>query len=347
MTSIPSTTDAEPSAALHQNWIKSLGRYREPDEWRSAREIIVTAFPFLALWTSAWAALWIGYWLTLLLAIPAAGFMVRLFLIQHDCGHGAFFRRRPVNDWIGRVLGVLTLTPYDVWRRTHALHHASTGNLDRRGFGDIKTLTVREYTALSWLGRWRYRLYRNPIVMFGLGPAYLFLLQNRLPFGLMADGWGVWISAMGTNAGIVVVAVAMMAWLGIVPFLAVQIPITLLAATIGVWLFYVQHQFEETFWEEDKTWELQDAALLGSSHYVLPGVLRWFTANIGVHHVHHLSSRIPYYRLPQVLDDHPELAGVRRMTLWQSLSCLKLRLWDERSKRLVTFRQAHEAGSGG
>jgi omega-6 fatty acid desaturase (delta-12 desaturase) len=272
------------------------------------------------------------------LAVPTAGFLVRLFMIQHDCGHGAFFRTRRANDWVGRVIGVFTLTPYDYWRRTHAAHHGGSGNLDRRGMGDVDTLTVTEYLALSPLGRFRYRLYRHPLVIFGLAPAYLFLLQNRLPIGLLRAGWEPWISTMATNAAIAVLAAGAIWLLGIGSFLLLHLPVAVLAASVGVWLFYVQHQFEETVWDPDKEWDLHEAALHGSSHYDLPGVLRWFTANIGVHHIHHLASRIPYYRLPQVLRDRPELKEVGRLSLLQSFGCVKLVLWDEGKKRLIPFR---------
>jgi omega-6 fatty acid desaturase (delta-12 desaturase) len=299
-----------------------LARYREPSNTRSVLELVITAVPFALLWILIWVGLDAGYWICLLLAVPAAGFLVRLFMIQHDCGHGSFFRHRLANDWVGRVIGVLTLTPYDFWRRTHALHHASSGNLDRRGIGDIDTLTVREFKALSRGRRLLYRLYRHPIVMFGIGPAYLFILRHRLPMGLMRSGWQPWVSAMATNAAIVVLIAPMMWLVGVGPFLLVQVPITLLAASIGVWLFYVQHQFEDTFWAHEEGWDVHEAGLHGSSHYDLPIVLRWFTANIGVHHVHHLCSRIPYYRLHQVLRDHPQLSAVGRLTLFQSLRCV-------------------------
>jgi acyl-lipid omega-6 desaturase (Delta-12 desaturase) len=302
-------------------------------------ELVVTGGAFMLLWLLMWAALGVGYWLTLLLSVPAAGFLVRLFMIQHDCGHGSFFRRRGANDWIGRAIGTLTLTPYDVWRRSHAAHHAGSGNLERRGIGDIDTLTVREYLAMAKWGRLRYRLYRNPVIMFGLGPAYLFLIQHRLPIGLMRSGSQPWLSAMGTNAAIALGILCMVWAVGVSSFILVHLPITLLAASIGVWLFYVQHQFEDTFWAEGRAWTIRDAALQGSSHYVLPRVLSWFTANIGVHHVHHLCSRIPYYRLPSVLRDHPELAQISRLTLRQSFGCVRLVLWDEQSHRLISFRE--------
>ena len=333
-------TPGAPGSTVARDWIEVLQKYRQPDQLRSVIEIAITAVPFILLWLAAWAALSISYWLTLVIAIPAAGFLVRLFLIQHDCGHGAFFRRRTINDWLGRVLGVVTLTPYDVWRRSHAIHHASSGNLAHRGTGDIDTLTVREYKALPKWRRLVYRLYRNPVVLFGVGPAYLFILQHRLPVSMMSPDWKSWASVLGTNLGIAALAVALIWLVGAGPFFMVHLPIVLLASSIGVWLFYVQHQFEETFWEEDRDWNVHDAALYGSSHYDLPGFLPWLTAHIGVHHVHHLYSRIPYYRLPQVLRDFPELGNVRRITLMESFRCVRLRLWDEGRRRLVTFEEA-------
>src|SRR5258708_6704064 len=223
-----------------------FARYRAPSVARSVTELAITAVPLVLVWALMWATLGVGYWLSLLLAIPAAGLLVRLFLIQHDCGHGAFFRHPLANDWVGRVIGVLTLTPYDLWRSTHAIHHSTSGNLDRRGTGDIDTLTVREYLARSRWGRLRYQAYRHPLIMFGFGPAYLFLVQHRLPVGLMRRGWWPWLSAMATNLAIAVLAATMMWLVGVGPFLRVHLPITLLAASIGVWLFYLQYHFENT-----------------------------------------------------------------------------------------------------
>jgi acyl-lipid omega-6 desaturase (Delta-12 desaturase) len=317
--------------------VRQLMRYREPSAARSVFELAITAIPFVLLWAVICLLLDAGHWVALLLVIPAAGFLLRLFLIQHDCGHGAFFRRRSVNDWVGRIISILTLTPYDSWARSHAIHHASTGNLDHRGIGDIDTLTVREYLARSAWHRFRYRVYRHPLVMFGLGPAYTFLLRYRLPATSIRSGGHQWLSTMATNGAIVAAVGAMMWLVGAGPFLRVQLPITLLASSAGVWLFYVQHQFEHTSWERDDTWTFHQAALHGSSHYRLPLVLRWFTANVGVHHVHHLSSRIPYYRLPQVLLDHPELAQIGRLTPLQSLRSIRLVLWDETRRHLVSF----------
>jgi len=332
--------EADPHATPDlRTWSKVLAGYREASNARSALEILITVVPLVLLWVLMWASLDIGYWLCLLLSVPAAGFLVRLFIIQHDCGHGAFFRQRVVNHWVGRVISVLTLTPYDWWRRTHAIHHAHSGNLDRRGNGDIDMLTVSEYLALSRSRRLVYRLYRHPVVMFGIGPVYIFVLRQRLPVGLMRSGWQTWASVMATNVAIAIF-VALLIWLvGIEPFLLVHLPITFLGAAIGVWLFYVQHQFEDTFWDRDENWNFHEAALRGSSHYDLPHVLRWFTANIGVHHVHHLCSRIPYYRLPQVLRDHPQLAAVGRLTLLDSLKCLRIALWNEEQRRGISFRE--------
>ncbi len=327
------TTDA-------RAWTQVLSRYRLPSNRRGLLEIAITILPLAALWALAWVTLDIGYWLALPLALAAAAFLVRLFAIQHDCSHGSFFRYRWANDWIGRSLSVMTLTPYGVWRRTHATHHASSGNLDRRGLGDVDTLTVEEYRARSFWGRLRYRLYRHPLVMFGVGPAYLFFLQHRLPVGLMRDGWRPWASTMTTNLAIALIAGLLIWLIGIKAFLLVHLPIMLFAASVGVWLFYVQHQFEHTTWANDGKWNALDAALHGSSHYDLPAFLRWFTANIGMHHVHHLSSRIPYYRLPRVLRDHPELRDVGRLTLLESFRCVNLALWDETRRRLVSFREA-------
>jgi omega-6 fatty acid desaturase (delta-12 desaturase) len=324
-----------------------LARYRQPNHGRSLVEILITVGPFILLWLLACLSLRVGYGFYLLLAIPAAGFLVRLFMIQHDCGHGSLFRHRLVNDWVGRVIGVLTLTPYDFWRRAHGVHHATSGNLDQRGIGDIDTLTVREYLALSRWRRLGYRLYRHPIIMFGVGPVYLFMLRHRLPFGLAREGLVPWISTMATNGAIALVVAGLMWWVGVRPFLLVHLPITFVAGAVGMWLFFVQHQFEHTVWSQDRDWSFSSTALYGSSHYDLPTVLRWFTANIGMHHIHHLCSRIPFYRLPSALRHHPGLATVGRLTLVQSLGCMRLALWDETTCRLITFRELQNLVAGG
>ena len=325
-----------------RDWVRVLARYRDPLPWRSAWELAVTLGPFVGLWAICWWSLSISPVLAAAIASVNGLFLVRLFMIQHDCGHAAFFRSRRLSDWVGRLIGVVTLTPYDVWKRTHAAHHASTGNLDQRGMGDVHTLTVAEFRTLSPLSRLGYRLYRHPLVLFGLGPVYLFFVQNRLPLGLMRAGGKYWISAMGTNLALLAVLGGLFHAGGLAPILFIFLPTTLVAASIGVWLFYVQHQFEETSWDHDADWQLHDAALHGSSHYVLPGVLRWFTANIGMHHVHHLQSRVPFYRLPEILRDHPSLAEAQCLTIRESLDGVGRQLWDERTRRLISFAEQRQ-----
>jgi omega-6 fatty acid desaturase (delta-12 desaturase) len=322
------------------DWTRVLARYRTPIPSKSLFELTVTLVPFVTLFALAWAALSVSPILSLVIALANSVFLVRLFMIQHDCGHGSFFRSRRLNDWVGRSIGVLTLTPYAVWRQTHAIHHASTGNLDRRGTGDMPTLTVAEYRAKPWIGRFLYRLVRNPLFLFGVVPFYSFFLQSRLPVGMMRAGWRYWASAMGTNAAIALTGLALYRLGGAEVLLLVYLPTMLLASSIGMWLFYVQHQFEETSWDHEADWTVQDAALHGSSHYVLPPVLRWLTANIGVHHVHHMASRIPFYRLDEVIRDHAALADAHRITLRESLQCARLHLWDENRRRLVSFAEA-------
>jgi acyl-lipid omega-6 desaturase (Delta-12 desaturase) len=328
-----------------RTWAQILGPYRAPKISRSIFELLVTALPFAILWALMWAALGVGYWLCLLLAVPTACFLLRLFMIQHDCGHGACFERRSTNDWVGRIIGVVTLTPYGFWLRAHAEHHATVGNLDHRGSGDIITLTAKEYYALGPLRRLIYRLYRSPFVMFGLIPTYLFVLHQRLPVGFMRSGKAPWLSTMGTNAAIAGVVAAMIVLIGIRPFLLVQVPLVVVCSSLAVWFFYVQHQFEDTLWAHDSDWNFHEAALNGSSHYELPPGVAWFTGNIGVHHVHHLSSRIPFYRLPQVLRDYPQLKSIGRLTFLQSLRCATLAIWDERQKRLVSFRELRRSAT--
>ncbi|MFK7879801.1 fatty acid desaturase [Roseobacter sp.] len=336
---IPVDPAAKPAIA----WVKILAKYRDPNPARSAFEIAVSLIPFLAIWAVAWWLLSISPLAAFGLACLNGLFLVRLFCIQHDCGHGSFFANRTLSDWIGRGLGILTLTPYDVWRRSHSLHHSAAGNLDKRGIGDVITLTVQEYRARSWFGRLKYRTYRNPLVLFVLGPAYLFYLENRVPVGQMGEGWRIWLSSMGTNLGVAVTVALIVYFGGLMPLLLVFVPTTLVAATVGVWLFYVQHQFEETHWDQPEDWALHEAALHGSSHYVMPGILQWFTANIGIHHVHHLYSRIPFYRLKEVLRDHSELAEAKRLSIAESIACARLHLWDEKERRLLSFRQMRMA----
>ena len=333
------TPEGQRDEGAAREWVSILAAYRAPDAKRSTFELAVTLVPFLGIWALAWWALSFSYGLAFALAVINAGFLVRIFAIQHDCGHGAFFKDRWANDWLGRCLGVLTLTPYAVWRHSHSVHHSASGNLGRRGMGDIFTMTVAEYRAETPRGRFMYRLYRHPITLFLVVPGYLFLLQNRVPLGL-SDKARFWVSAMGTNLALLALLGAIFYFGGVMPLLLIFLPTTLLAASAGVWLFYVQHQFEETLWEKDADWDLQEAALHGSSHYILPPVLQWLTANIGIHHVHHLYSRIPFYRLPEVLRDHAALADGNRLTILESLGNARRHLWDEKTRRLLSFSQA-------
>lgn len=321
-------------------WRDILAAYARPSTKRGIVQILNTGLPFLALVGALLYGLDQGVWLALLLVLPAGALLVRLFAIQHDCGHGSFFRARWANDAAGRLIGVLTLTPYVYWRSNHAEHHASSGNLDRRGVGDIDTLTVREYAASSKWQRLIYRLYRHPLVMFGIGPIYIFFIRHRIPSGHPLRNRRIWLSVLGTDLAITVVVLGVAAWVGPGPLLIGYGPVALLGAAVGVWLFYIQHQFEDTYWAKAKEWNFTAAALEGCSFYDLPHVMHWFTGHIGLHHIHHLSSRIPNYRLRECFDQNPELRRVTRLTLRSSLRCATLALWDEERRKLVSFRAA-------
>ncbi len=327
-----------------QKWSAKLAPYKKADNNRALLETLATVVPLVVLWIMLWKLLQIGTVFSmigfLVLLLPASGLMVRLFILQHDCGHGSMFSSKFANDWFGRLLGVFTFTPYDYWRRLHAGHHATSGDLDRRGMGDIDTLTVDEYRAMSAGKKLLYRLYRNPFVMFGLGPAYMFLLRHRIPVGAMKEGLAGWISTLATNAGILITSIILIKVAGLTAFLFIQLPIVVLGASIGVWLFYVQHQYEATYWEVRPEWTHEHAALHGSSYYDLPKPIMWLTGYIGIHHVHHLSSRIPFYTLPKVIKAYPELKEIGRLKFRESLRCVKLALWDENNKQLISFKEA-------
>ena len=331
------TTQSTPSTA-DTDWNAMLAPYRGSSLWRSAYQLINTGVPFVALWLLMLWSLSRPYWVTLLLAVPAALFLVRLFIIQHDCGHGAFFKSRRANDTIGFIIGVLTLVPYRYWRRTHAIHHATSGDLDHRVFGDIDTLTVREYLSRPKLTRLRYRLYRNPLVLLGLGPIFQFILKHRYPYDTPRSWKREWASIHQTNLALLALLTIMWFTVGIDRFLMIQLPITLISGSLGVFLFYVQHQYEDTYWRYHDGWNYYAAGLQGSSHYVLPKVLQWLTGNIGLHHIHHVSSRIPNYRLQKAFDENPELQEVTQLHFWTSVKTLWMTLWDEDDRRLVGFR---------
>lgn len=337
--------DADSTAAERRKdevrrWARHCARFRGANHRQALLQIVNSALPLLALIIlSFWSLQW-SYWLPFLIAIPAGGLLVRLFIIQHDCGHGSFFGSSRYNTAVGLIMSIFTLAPYGLWRREHAIHHNGSGNLDRRGIGDIETMTVAEYLAASPFERLRYRLYRHPLFLFGLGvPAY-FLFIQRLPWfhGLKASE--AWRSVMGLNIAMTIVFGSLGLLLGFGPVALVFLPMLHVASALGGWLFFVQHQFEETQWDHAETWDFQTAAVHGSSYYVLPKPLQWVTGNIGLHHIHHLNSMVPNYRLQECLDALPELSQVNRLTVVESLRCVHLALWDDAKRRLVSYREA-------
>ncbi|PFZ59270.1 fatty acid desaturase [Bacillus wiedmannii] len=300
-------------------------------------QLINTIVPFIILWYLAYKSLSVSYWLSLVPSLLAAGFMTRIFIIFHDCTHYSFFKSRPANRIVGTCMGVLTLFPFDQWGHEHSIHHATSGNLDKRGTGDIWTLTVDEYVAAPFRLRLAYRLYRNPFVMFGLGPIYVFLLKNR--FNRKGARQKERMNTYLTNI-IIVALITILCWaIGWQSFLLVHGTIFLIAGSVGIWLFYVQHTFEDSYFEEDKDWEYVKAAVEGSSFYKLPKILQFLTGNIGFHHVHHLSPRVPNYKLEEAHNNTLPLKNVPTITLATSLRSLRFRLWDEKSNNFVTFKE--------
>ena len=332
----------KPDREKVQQWNTILKPYWGPELGRSIWQLVNSSVLFVVTWLVMLWSLDVSYWLTLALAFPAAGFMIRLFIIQHDCGHGNYFKSRKARDWVGRSIGLLLLTPYDYWKRTHAYHHAHSGDLDFRGLGDVDTITVREYLALSRFGRLKYRLYRNPLVLFGVGPFYQFIIKHRYPTDAPRDWKKAWRSVWWTNLGIAVVLGIVWATIGFQRFFLVHAPIVMLTTTIGVWLFYVQHQYENTYWHWHDKWDYYDASLYGSSYLVLPAFFQWMTGNIGVHHVHHMSARIPNYRLQQAHDENPEFHAVNEVRFRDTWRLINLSLWDEDQRQLIRFRDLRD-----
>ncbi|MEP7287881.1 MAG: fatty acid desaturase [Chloroflexota bacterium] len=325
-------------------WVKIIAQYQKPVLSASVSQLANSFLPYAAVWALAAASVLLGwsYWITLGLAVLASGFLMRIFIIQHDCGHQSFFKSKKANDLTGFICGVLTMTPYEYWRTSHAIHHATAGNLDHRGVGDVYTMTVKEFLAGTPTDRFKYRMYRNPILMFLLAPGFMFMINQRtplaLPFATSKQGRR---SLYYTDLAIFSLAVVLSLIIGFRNYLIIQIPINIIAATVGVWLFYIQHQFEEAYWKPEDDWDYTTAALKGSSYYKLPKVFQWFTGNIGLHHIHHLSPRIPNYLLEKVHNDNPEFQQVPIITLWASAKILlsRLALWDEDEKRLVSFAE--------
>jgi acyl-lipid omega-6 desaturase (Delta-12 desaturase) len=326
------------NAAERPFWREGLAPFERPDRGRALLDLVTSVVPYLALSALMYVALDFSYLLVLAIALPAAGFLLRTFLVFHDCGHGSFLPTRRANVWVGVVTGLIVYAPFHSWRHSHAVHHATAGDLERRGVGDLHTLTVAEYNASSPLRRLGYRLFRNPLVMFGIGPVFSLLVQPRLvPRSARPR---IRRSVIGTNIALALL-VGGLCWLvGWREFLLVQAPTALLAGAAGVFLFYVQHQFEDTYWQPSEEWSFADAALKGSSYLKLPKVLQFFTASIGLHHVHHLSARVPNYNLQRAHDANPIFHGVPTLSLWDGLRAVRLKLWDEDRGRLVTFAEA-------
>ena len=338
-------SDAEGEAS-RAFWREPLAPYAQPRLSRSLLDLLTAVVPYLALSVLMYLTLGrVSYVVTLLLAVPTAGFLLRTYIIFHDCAHGSFLPSKRANVWLGRVLGLMVLAPYARWRHDHAVHHATAGDLDRRGVGDIPTLTVAEFHARSRRGQLGYRLFRNPIVMFGLGPIFAMIIGPRI--WKSSQRPRLRHSVMLTDLAIVVVFGGLAVWLGPVAFLAVWAPPALLAGSLGIFLFYVQHQYEDAYWEDTDSWSYADAALRGSSYLKLPKVLQFFTGNIGLHHVHHLSARVPNYNLQRAHDEIEIFQGVPVLTLGESLRCSRLKLWDPERGRLVTFREAAQGAPDG
>jgi omega-6 fatty acid desaturase (delta-12 desaturase) len=317
------------------SWKQAIAKHQEPVLRKSIWQVLNTFIPYLCLCGVMVWTLRISYWLTLAVAVVAAGFMVRVFIIFHDCGHGSFFKSQRANDLLGFVAGVLTFTPYHQWRHKHALHHATSGDLDRRGTGDIWTLTVREYLEASRWKRLAYRLFRNPLALFVVAPMYLFLIHQRFPSSGVGrrERRGVhW-----TNGALLAIAILMSLTIGVKAYLLIQLPVMMITGTVGLWLFYVQHQFDGVYWERRKDWGFAKAALKGSSFYKLPRFLQWFTGSIGFHHIHHLSPGIPNYNLEKCHGENPMFQEARAITLWASMKSMSFRLWDEQRKKLVGY----------
>ncbi|MEK5416151.1 MULTISPECIES: fatty acid desaturase [Paenibacillus] len=316
---------------------KSVAPYEKNDRNASIRQLINTLGPLVLLWGGAYFSLSVSYWLTLLLAIPAAGFVIRTFIIFHDCTHGSFFKNRKANDIIGTITGVLTLVPYRQWKHSHSIHHASSSNLDKRGIGDIWIMTVEEYAAASFWKRLYYRIYRNPIVMFGLGPIAVFMIQYR--FNVKGARRKERMNTYLTNISIAALYALLIWAIGWQAFLMVQLPVAFVSGFLGIWLFYVQHQFEDSYFENESEWSYVMAAVEGSSYYKLPKVLQWITGNIGFHHVHHLSPKVPNYNLEKAHNATPPLQKATTITIGTSLKALNFRLWDEENKRFISFKE--------
>lgn len=329
------TTSCTEQPANRYSWKDIVAKYQKPAPWRAIWQIVNTIIPYAGLWALMYCAVNVSWWLAVPLAILAGAFLVRIFIIFHDCGHGSFFKSTKANDILGYITGVLTFTPYFHWRWEHALHHSTSGDLDRRGTGDVWTLTVQEYLEASRWKRFAYRLARNPVVLFGLAPVYLFLIQHRFPKSKAPQRERHSVAL--TNLALVLIAVGLIYVFGWKTYLLLQVIVLMTAGSAGIWLFYVQHQFEGVYWERSENWDYSTAALQGSSFYKLPKIMQWFSGNIGFHHIHHLSPRIPNYHLEKCHEAEPLFQTVKPVTLFTSLKSFTFRLWDEQSQKLVGY----------
>jgi omega-6 fatty acid desaturase (delta-12 desaturase) len=342
-----SVESASPRArAAKPAWHQAISKFTRPDAHKATWQLVNTLLPYAGLWvlmilTVEWG---MSYWVTLALSVVAAAFLVRIFIFFHDCGHGSFLSSPRANTVVGYITGILTFTPYHDWHRSHATHHATAGNLDRRGVGDVWTMTVEEYLDAPWTKRLAYRVFRNPLIMFGLGPAFMFLIAQRFPRkgGKRKERMSVVI----TDLALVAILVVAHLTIGLKTYVLVQLPTILIAGTTGLWLFYVQHQYEGMYWARDEAWDLTRSALEGSSYYKLPRVLRWFTGNIGLHHIHHVRPRIANYHLQPCLEEIRAFQEVEPLTIGKSLKSLRMNLWDEQRQKLVSFRSLRALPQG-
>jgi omega-6 fatty acid desaturase (delta-12 desaturase) len=324
-----------PAQPAISEWKEIVAKFQVPSVARAAWQMVNTLVPYILCWYLMWRSLEVSYWLTLAIALLAGLLLVRAFIIFHDCCHGSYFRSKRANDIVGFITGMLTFTPYGHWRWQHNVHHATSGDLDRRGEGDIWTMTVQEYLEASRWKKFAYRLARNPFVLFVIAPLALFLVYQRFPSSGAKGKDRKSVLAMNIALAFMVSGLC---WLfGWKAYLMMQLPVTMVAGVSGIWMFYVQHQYEDVYWEHHDKWNYTTAALHGSSFYKLPRILQWFTGNIGYHHVHHLSSKIPNYNLERCHNSHPLFSSIQPLTFWKSLKCINLRLWDEESHRLVGF----------
>ena len=323
-------------ANLWANFSKNIAKYQTPDTWISIWQIANTFIPYVGLWVLIFYSLTVSYWLTAFLVVLAAGFLVRLFIIFHDCGHGSFFKSKKANTIVGAFFGILAFTPYHKWHRMHMQHHATVGNLDKRGVGDVWTMTAEEYLKSNKWKRFKYRVYRHPVTMFGVGALYVFAIQNRTTKKEFSRKEN--LNVYFTNTALILIF-AIMSWvIGFWAFLIIQFAILYLAAIAGLWLFYLQHQYEDVTWVRNDNWNYREIAIEGSSFVKFPKLLQWFSGNIGFHHIHHINARIPNYKLEKCYHENPIFKVEKPVTFMKSLKTLKLRLWDEKNQKLIGFK---------